>query len=332
VRGRRQGWHTRLVVLLAASTLVTQVAAARPTTTDAGRATARAARGADAAGPFPWPLPAECTSPPANPGFARLPATDAFSTDLSDLGAGLKVRRLYAVAGDHLVPKDGLPVSRDCDVALWSVVQAATPKGLRGYLDELLLFDGTDDSPDGELLGEVQPARTDPTRWRLALRLDATDSNELLLTIAHEIGHLVTLNADETAPSFSDEECPTVVSAAGCMRPTALLTRFISAQWSRPLLEEWAHAADIQADSARRNALDAFYDKHADEFVTPYAATSPQEDIAESYAYWCLYGPDGDPNADVPGDGAAKLHFLEDQVQLRLDAGAGCARLRRLLR
>jgi hypothetical protein len=295
------------------------------------RPTALAARVAGAPAPtaVAWPLGADCTHPVANPGLARVPANDE-DAGVTGLGEGIEVRRLYAVHDDAISPIDGIPVSRTCDAALWRLLQSAIPPSIRRYVTELLLFDGDDASPQGPLLGEVQPLRDDPARWRLGLRLDATSSEELLLTIAHEVGHLISLNVEETAPSFTAAQCHTYVSVTGCLRGSAILTRFVYDEWSQAMYDEWSSIDAIGDDRARQEELDTFYAKHRTDFVDPYAVTAPEEDFAETYAYWCVHGVTGGRTGGAAGDGEAKRRYLQEQVDLRLLTRDSCTVLRRL--
>lgn len=272
-----------------------------------------------------WPLSPECTSPGANPGTAHSPAHDDFAP-LRDLGAGLHVRRAYTVRGEDLVPADGLTGVRACDAAVWRVVQAGTPTWLHDRVAELLLFDGDDDGGDqGQLLGEVEPGGHDPSRWRLALRLDATGPDELLVTIAHEVGHLISLDRSEVTGPASDQ-CPTYDTLTGCLRPGALLTRFTDQTWSDATYDAWWRADGVEDAAQRQRQLDRFYATHRAQFVTWYAATSPEEDLAETFAYWCVHGPGGGP----VGGGRAKLAWLQRDPGLRLTAGPGCEALQAL--
>ena len=271
-----------------------------------------------------WPLSPACTSPGPNPGAAHTPAHDDFAP-LRELGAGLHVRRAYIVRGEDLVPADGLTGVRACDAAVWRVVQAGTPSWLHGRVAELLLFDGDDGGDQGQLLGEVEPGGHDPSHWRLDLRLDATGPDELLVTIAHEIGHLISLDRSEVSAPASDQ-CPTYDTLTGCLRPGALLTRFTDQTWSDATYDAWWRADGVKDEAQRQRQLDRFYATHRAQFVTWYAATSPEEDLAETFAYWCVHGPTGGP----VGGGQAKLAWLQRDPGLRLTAGPGCEALQAL--
>jgi hypothetical protein len=242
---------------------------------------------------------------------------------VTDLGPRLRLRRAYAVRAGRLVPVDGVAGVRPCDADLWRVVLTATPPAARQRIAELAVFDGPDDSPAGRLLGEVEPAGDDPGRWRLALRLDGDDSHELLFTIAHEVGHLVSLDATEMDRGHTGRDCPTYLTATGCLREDSLLLGFLEATWTTRLFQEWVRADAGPTEPARLAGLAAFHARHRAEFVSAYAATAPEEDFAESWASWCVDGPDATPT------GRTRTAWV-DRLAPERGATPGCAVLRRL--
>ena len=276
-----------------------------------------------------WPLATSCTHPDAagpagaNGRALHPPAGDRFSP-ISSLGPHLRLRRAYAVRAGRLEPVDGLKQVRACDADLWRVVLTATPVPVRPHLAELVLFDGPDDSPAGQLLGDVEPASDDPGSWRLALRLDGGDNHQLLLTIAHEVAHLVSLGAGQMDRGHTGRDCPTYLTVTGCLRPDSLLMGFLDATWTTALFREWVHADEQPTDASRLAALTAFYARHRTAFVTPYAATSPEEDFAESWASWCVDGPQGTRT------GRARTGWLGRALAPEHDVTSGCAVLRGL--
>lgn len=97
---------------------------------------------------------------------------------------------------------------------------------------------------------------------------------EDILTLVHELMHIITLNNDEmnTAGGY----CATYESYDGCAQSDSYLWAFISAFWS-----------DDDFDSAAKDP-DRFYEDDSSRFVTAYAATSVEEDIAESFAIFVV--------------------------------------------
>ena len=276
-----------------------------------------------------WPVASTCTSP-ADPGAGagtdravHAPPGDRFSP-ITALGPQLRLRRAYAIRAGRLAPVDGVAQVRPCDADLWQVVLTVTPARVRPHIAELVVFDGPDHSPAGRLLGDVEPAGDDPGAWRLALRLDGGDSHELLFTIAHEVAHLVSLAADQMDRGHTGRDCPTYLTATGCLRADSLLLGFLDDTWSTGLFREWARADEQPTEAARLTALAAFHARHRRDFVTASAATAPEEDFAESWASWCVDGP------GATAEGRARSDWVGRTFAPQHDVAAGCAVLRAL--
>jgi len=54
------------------------------------------------------------------------------------------------------------------------------------------------------------------------------------------------------------------------------------------LYPEWHQIDIIQNDNKRQDKLEAFYKKYKDQFVDDYAVTDPNEDFAETWAFFLL--------------------------------------------
>ena len=95
-------------------------------------------------------------------------------------------------------------------------------------------------------------------------------------TVFHEYCHYLTLNDQqvsyETAPSqgrYTEEGMIT--------HPESYLNAFYQAFWT-----------DYLSDRLADPESTGFYLRHSDDFLTAYAATSPSEDIAESFAFFIM--------------------------------------------
>jgi hypothetical protein len=250
------------------------------------------------------------------PTSAHIPPGDPFGSDLGHLGSGAELQRLYVVRSGTLEPADSAGPVRECDRQLWAIVVAATPVEVLRYVDELLVFDA--DPNGGTAAGEVtaQPNSTEASaHWRLSLALNASTDLDVTVNIAHEVGHLLSLNRAEMTGQ-DESSCQGIFIDEGCLKDASTLPTFVDDTWGDDLLDEWSTANDITDDQQRADALDDFYEKHHDRFVNSYAATHPVEDFAESFALWCALGPSSPLLPDFiegdPTDGAAKLAWLDD--------------------
>lgn len=115
---------------------------------------------------------------------------------------------------------------------------------------------------------------TDYTKFRLSIdEKDAIDekgnfTQDGLETLIHEFGHIVTLNI---AQINSDELNNEIVDITKSYKDGSYLNDFYNQFWK-----------DIYEDYSNYNNGD-FYKKYKDQFVTDYAATHIDEDIAESF-------------------------------------------------
>jgi len=276
-----------------------------------------------------WPLPASCTDVSSRARGARpprLPARTGYSTDPASLGKGARLQRVYAVRDGRLSPLDGLGPADRCDRWRWEVLRSGIPAAHLVALDQVMLYDYPpevlqDPSRQGGIrTGFFEPNPSDPTRYRLAFAT-GLGAQEQLLTMAHEVGHLVSLYPDRTRPS-RDPRCPWVIDNAGtCAAAGTPLVAFYAGTCSA---EQRSRISRLYADHRQPSAdeLQAFHATGPESFVSAYAATHPTEDFAESYAYWCLHGTSRDaPVEGASTAGLAKRAFFDAEARDgRLDA------------
>ena len=236
-----------------------------------------------------------------------------FSLEDEGLGDG-DVLVTYKVSGDTLldpvyaeVGDDLIDAQKDIDSqgSAWAYFASLVPADERGQIVEFIVFtDGVD-----ETLAYVEPVAEDLQNWRLAIDIaDTKDVQELTLTLIHEYGHVLTLNAAQI--TAGEQTCSTYQNQEGCALPQSYLTLFVDQFWGE-LYDEWQEIDYIQDEDDYYDALDAFYAKYPDQFVSDYAATSPEEDIAESWSHFVLYPrPDGDTIAQE------KILFFYDYPEL----------------
>lgn len=245
----------------------------------------------------------------ANALRGKSPASEAESTILVT----------YTVDGDELlypeinpdVPSrwQNLQENTEAHHNLWRYYTTLIPASERTYLNEFIVYtDGKD-----EELAAVSQSLTGPARWDLMVDItDAEHPQDLTFTLVHEFGHLLTLNADQVEPNlavfdnpddpdiFYEESlsCPNYFAYEGCSNADSYLNLFIDQFWG-DIYSEWEEI-DLEEDEDRYyELLDEFYYNYEDQFITDYAATSPEEDIAESFSYFILTeAPGGDSVAE----------------------------------
>ena len=219
--------------------------------------------------------------------------------------------------------------------AIWDYFVTLIPVGSRDSLAEYsIVTDGK-----GNVLAAVSQTLYDPALWGLEVDIrDSGDKLNLTYTLIHEYAHLLTLGPDQVTPSeavfdnpdddniYYDEvnACPDYFPGEGCSRSDSYINAFFNQFWA-DIYEEWQDINLIEDDDAYYKALDDFYYNYEDRFVTDYAATNPEEDIAEAFTFFVLSPrPHGDTIAEE------KILFFYDYpelVRLRDEITAGICNL-----
>lgn len=209
----------------------------------------------------------------------------------------------YSVDGDKIsspeygtkVPSQYKKYVKDTELhnSLWKTVTDIIPLEQRKDIDTFTLFtDGQD-----ETTGSVGAGATDNT-WSIELDvLDSENIATLSTTLVHEFGHLITLGSSQI--EYYADTCNFYMASDGCSSKDSYVNRFYNQFWS-DREDEWEELAKPDEDGVvDEDGAYSFYENHPDEFVSDYAATHPEEDIAESWTYF-IYSdtPKGDTVAD----------------------------------
>lgn len=114
---------------------------------------------------------------------------------------------------------------------------------------------------------------------------------DMIGTLIHEYAHMLTLTKPQVDYKRSISSCEKqgryYVGAVGCATKGKYLQTFTDTFWTQEDMEEADENAKI------------FYKKHEKDFVTQYAASNPEEDIAESFTDFILRTkPTGTSKAD----------------------------------
>lgn len=214
------------------------------------------------------------------------------------------------MTGDHLA----IQQDKTKHDEVWEYFIDIIPAKYRKNIVQLEIFsDGY-----GGTLAAVTPTLEDPTEW--ILYLDIADShpngelekNELVLTLVHEFAHLITLDEEQVPPiviadddlyweNYAEEveKCaPNYYPGEGCSKDNSYINVFFETFWG-DLYEEFTAIEEIEDEEAYYAALDDFYQRYSDQFVTDYAVTNPAEDIAESFMLFVVMEkPEGNTIAE----------------------------------
>lgn len=244
--------------------------------------------------------------------FADTPLEDIFEGQADNtLDPELGIA-LYQIDGEFIIPVDEAKAKRNWmedqekHRAIWEMTATLIPADYRRWLTSFEIFDGKD-----ELLGYVNPAKEDLSGWKFALDIRSaypdtrtlSQEGDFIHTIIHEYGHVLALN-DEQLKARS-LVCTTYNPGEGCARQDAYLLEFHDRFWEA-IIDE---AADNEESD---RALQRFYEKYEDHFVTDYAATNPVEDFAEVFAVFIT--SDSRPTGQLIKD--QKVQFMYEYPEL----------------
>ena len=214
---------------------------------------------------------------------------------------------VYTLDGDNLGTREDLLVSsspgadldsRSAHEPVWRYFASLIPGEERSFVTEFaVLSDGSN-----SILAGVSPTYADPNLWTLKVDIvDAGDPHSLTYTLLHEFGHFLTLKPSQVPPdsqvfyNLDDEAiyeqaqvaCPTYFTGEGCSNPGSYIDSFFNRYWSN-FYSEWQEVHPTKGGDADGDRLHEFYNMYKDQFLSSYAATSPEEDIAESWTYFVL--------------------------------------------
>jgi hypothetical protein len=191
---------------------------------------------------------------------------------------------------------------------VWTYVTDILPADQRTWITQFVVFtDGVNNS-----LGAVEQA-DNPHDWILELDIeDAASFPDLSTTLIHEFAHLLTLNDNQVTTDYKvfnnpddqqifDQEaakCSSYFMYEGCSRPDSYINSFFNRFWL-DIYDQWQTINAEPDPDVLDQELSSFYQEYADQFVSDYSATSPEEDIAESFMFFIFTSrPDGTSIAD----------------------------------
>lgn len=192
---------------------------------------------------------------------------------------------LYLIDGENIISKETARARKNWmedevkHQDIWEMTATLIPSDYRRWMTSFEIFDG-----DNDLLGYVANTTDDLSEWKFALDIRSAypdgetleQEGDYIHTIIHEYGHILALNNEQL--DANQHSCDTYNPGEGCTANNSYLQAFVERFWSDILAEI------EQIDEDDIDALDDFYAKYSDRFVTDYAATNPVEDLAEVFA------------------------------------------------
>ena len=181
-------------------------------------------------------------------------------------------------------------------VEAWLALAAVAPPE---QLEPVVLLGGfASDSDTVAFAGAADDEQYE--RFLIAIDLPAAEEqpDEMRLTMAHELSHVFTQTPDQLDVGADEDQCDVYWNGAGCVYADSYLALWIEAFWDDDDLI--AQPEDGSADpdlGIERCELDPA-------FLGAYAASSPEEDLAESFSAFVF-------DLDVPAGVQPKMAWFE---------------------
>lgn len=178
-------------------------------------------------------------------------------------------------------------------VDAWDLLATIAPGDA---LDNIGVFAGFSSKERGNEVSVafVNRATDDGTVFQMSLNLEASveDGDYLAVTLAHELSHVFTALPDQLTMSnfrIGSKSCDTYFNGDGCYTETSLMIDWIDTFWTAAMIEDVSVISEASADDgqARCNINGGF--------LGAYAASSPEEDFAESFGAYVLQVPARSP-------------------------------------
>jgi|GEM_PF-969731 hypothetical protein len=194
---------------------------------------------------------------------------------------------------------NGAPVMNRYDIATESDLKKIANFDHRQYLKRVYeIFPDTYDEKLSEFMvfkdkgGDfgafVETIPPDHTSWSFAVNTDLlgrenTESSTEL--IVHELAHIISYESIVGVPLPGSASCHSYFKTRGCPKENSYLAVFVDEFWSVSNLER---ALRLRKNPDAIDIADEYFESNEDEYVSGYAALSPEEDFAESFAQYVV--------------------------------------------
>jgi hypothetical protein len=214
----------------------------------------------------------------------------------------------------------------------WRLLSEIIPQEYVDHVDEIRFYH--DENDRYAALVRQRVVRTNgeiSVEWRLDINLDnyslgRGDYNEAVETLVHEVGHILLMNQTQMDYFVDEDACTNyyLPPLQACAEDGSYYD-VLESWWDEEFIE-WSErwSGDLRNPELAEDVedeLQTYYEEHTDEFVSAYAATSPNEDAAEVIAHLAV--------EDIPKTARTiadkKIYALlafEEMLELREDVQA----------
>lgn len=181
------------------------------------------------------------------------------------------------------------------------------PETYSSKIRELIVFD----SNKSEVGAFVETIPPEHDSWIYAVGEDELGSAGLWYgdeLMVHELGHIISYETMIGVPTPAFTVCEPYFNNRGCPKKSSYLSKFVDKFWSDSDLsraDRLTRVSDVFTETY------SYYQLHESEFVSDYAAQSPEEDFSETFLYFVL-GEEFSVNSVV----GQKISFFKQYSEL----------------
>jgi hypothetical protein len=188
---------------------------------------------------------------------------------LSSTGSETK-GTVYTVRGGNLVPEP-----KPADSTIWTLVTSLL--GSDNVQRQIISFEVFNDE-NNDTAAAVWRSENNASQWHMSINaaFASQDKKDLIRTIVHEYGHIVTLSGNQV--NSVSGACPRIQLDEGCGNKGSYINDFYEKFW-----QVYGFEAD-QVGSISQDDADDLLKSEPGSFVSEYASTNLTEDVAESFA------------------------------------------------
>lgn len=170
-------------------------------------------------------------------------------------------------------------------IEAWEVLSDIVPGG---QLHDLVVFTAFESWEDGGdvTLAFVSPYDIDGSVFQMSVNTTESEANpaESRLTMLHEFAHVFTLTVTEIDRFEDEEACETYWNGDGCFYEDSVINLWVDSFWTAYIDDFDPYASPTVESGEGRCSIDAG-------FLGPYAASTPEEDFAETFSAYVFRIP-----------------------------------------
>lgn len=186
------------------------------------------------------------------------------------------------------------------------------PDSYHDYFNELTVF--VEDEWYTDAYVETLPPDYEVWRYSvneevLSANFSSREEDELII---HEFAHIVSYEQIAGIAEPAESSCAEYFERNGCPLKSSYIGQFADSFWSE---KDLSRALDFSGSPEGTEMAYEYYDLHESDYVSDYAAVSPEEDFAETFAYFVLLGKPAGKN--MREEKVRYLYNYPDLVKLR---------------